>query len=61
MVFDNKGKEIKISDAFHYSMYAKLGFTNWFRSPKNFLNKPQFDFVGYGGENLRGYPRVTAK
>ena len=61
LVFDNKGKEIKISDAFHYSMYAKLGFTNWFRSPKNFLNKPQFDFVGYGGENLRGYPRVTAK
>ena len=59
--FHKTGIKINIEDAFLFSKYVKLGFTNWLKFPDVFFTKPNFHFTGYGGELLRGKPSLPIK
>ena len=56
---ENNGTVLNVKDTIYNTIYTKLGFHKEFYLSNMFLDKPRFDFSGFGGEFLRGVPGVS--
>lgn len=58
---DKKFTKLSLEDTLFITFYSKLGFHKEFYLKNLFFNNPRFNFMGSGGEHLRGYPGKPIK